>query len=173
MIKSAQIPETLRLGFLTVIFSFTGIFANAQNVTFNNVPVIASINHVGLAVKDLSTMEKWYIKVFAMEEIQKLDIAEYHVKTVLLRAPNGLSVELIEVAGATRKRKYKDALDAAGDLGFGHWALTVQDLNKAYQTLVAAGASSVSAPGPAAQKGASFAYVKDPEGNLIELMQLP
>lgn len=172
MIQLAQISRITRLFFSTIILAFTGISANAQS-TIKEAPIMASINHIGLSVKNLATMENWYINVFAMKEIQKLDIAEYHVKTVLLQAPNGLGVELIEVAGATRKRSYKDALDAAGDLGYGHLALTVKDLNKTYQTMLTSGASSVSAPAPAAQKGASFAYVKDPEGNLIELMQLP
>jgi predicted enzyme related to lactoylglutathione lyase len=37
--------------------------------------------------------------------------------------------------------------------------------------MLGAGASEVSAPAPAARAGARFVYVKDPEGNLLELIQ--
>lgn len=151
---------------LAMIFSAT---VYGQDKT----PVVATENHVGLAVKNLDSEKAWYEKAFGMKQEQHFELPKMNVRTVLLRAPNGLGMELIEVKGATRHREYKNALDAASDLGYGHWAIVVVDLKQAYATLIAAGATSISAPGPAVQPGASFAYVKDPEGNLIEMMQLP
>jgi catechol 2,3-dioxygenase-like lactoylglutathione lyase family enzyme len=145
----------------------------AQNKIGAAIPVVATENHVGLSVKNLDLEKQWYEKVFGMEEIQHFELPQPKVRTVLLRSPNGLGMELIEREGAIRKKDYKDALDAASDLGYGHWAIVVSDLKQAYQQLINAGAVSVSVPGPAVQPGASFAYVKDPEGNLIEVMQLP
>lgn len=139
----------------------------------NSTPIVATENHVGLAVKSLEAEKQWYEKVFGMKEEQHYEIPKYNVRTVLLRSPNGLGMELIEVKGAVRKRDYKNALDAASDLGYGHWAIVVSDLKQAYAHLISAGATSVSASAPAVQPGASFAYVKDPEGNLIEVMQVP
>ncbi len=149
--------------------TFIPIHSSAQNST----PVVATENHVGLSVKNLDTEKQWYEKVFGMQEEQHFELPKYNVRTVLLRSPNGLGMELIEVKGAARKRDYKNALDAASDLGYGHWAIVVSNLQQAYSQLVAAGAASVSAPAPAVQAGGSFAYVKDPEGNLIEIMQVP
>jgi hypothetical protein len=63
------------------------------------------------------------------------------------------------------------ALDTSRSQGYGHWALEIDDLDQAFAELLAAGAQSVSAPAPAVQPGARFAYVKDPEGNLLELIQ--
>ena len=85
----------------------------------------------------------------------------------------GWPLELIERAGATRGRAYADPLDAASTLGFGHWAVSVRDLDTAFAAIVAAGGLAVWPPADAVQQGARFAYVKDPEGNLIELIQLP
>lgn len=135
--------------------------------------VKATANHVGLAVAHLEAEQRWYEQAFGMKAEQHFDLPNPRVRTVLLRAPNGLGIELIERAGATRPRAFTDALDAAQTLGYGHWALRVDDLSQAYTALTAAGAKSVSAPGPAVQPGARFAYVQDPEGNLIELIQLP
>jgi len=150
------------------VASLTPLLSFAQN----NVHIEAIENHVGLAVKNLDDEKQWYEKVFGMREEQHFEIPKYNVRTVLLRSSNGLGVELIEVKGAVRKRDYKNALDAASDLGYGHWAIVVSDLIKSYSQLIAAGAERVSAPAPAVQPGASFAYVKDLEGNLIEVMQL-
>lgn len=150
------------------VASLTPLHSFAQN----NVPIAATENHVGLAVKSLDAEKQWYEKVFGMREEQHFEIPKYNVRTVLLRSSNGLGMELIEVKGAVRNRDYKNALDAASDLGYGHWAIVVSDLKQSYSQLIAAGAESISAPAPAVQPGASFAYVKDPEGNLIEIMQV-
>jgi catechol 2,3-dioxygenase-like lactoylglutathione lyase family enzyme len=135
--------------------------------------VAATANHVGLSVKNLDAERNWYEKAFNMKEEQHFELPNPRVRTVLLRAPNGLGMELIERAGASREREYKDALDASLSWGYGHWAIAVDNLDRAFAKLTDAGAATVSAPGPAVQPGARFAYVKDPEGNLIELMQLP
>jgi catechol 2,3-dioxygenase-like lactoylglutathione lyase family enzyme len=149
-------------------------FAGRQAIKNDNQPAVtATANHTGLSVKDLDAEKAWYGKTFNMTEIQHFELPNPRIRTVLLQAPNGLRVELIEREGASRGREYKDALDASLDLGYGHWAIVVDNLDQAFTILVKAGAGTVSAPGPAVQPGARFAYVKDPEGNLIELMQLP
>lgn len=135
--------------------------------------VVATANHVGLSVMNLDAEERWYKKAFDMKEEQHFKLPNPRVRTVLLRAKNGLGMELIEREGANKVREYNDALDASLTLGYGHWALQVSNLDQAFAKLTAAGAKTVSVPGPAVQPGARFAYVKDPEGNLIELMQLP
>ncbi len=91
----------------------------------------------------------------------------------MLRAPNGVRVELIERAGSGRTEVFGDPLDTARGQGYGHWALEVDDLEEAYAGLTRAGAQPIWPPAPAVQPGARFAYVKDPEGNLIELIQPP
>jgi predicted enzyme related to lactoylglutathione lyase len=47
----------------------------------------------------------------------------------------------------------------------------VDDLDTAYESVLSAGAGEVSAPADAVRPGMRFAYVKDPEGNLLELIQ--
>jgi predicted enzyme related to lactoylglutathione lyase len=49
--------------------------------------------------------------------------------------------------------------------------LAVDDLDAAFDRLVGLGAEAVWPPAAAVRPGARFAYVKDPEGNLIELIQ--
>jgi catechol 2,3-dioxygenase-like lactoylglutathione lyase family enzyme len=133
--------------------------------------VIARSHHIGLSVADLDAQQHWYQEAFGLREVvEEFELPQPHVRTVVLRAPNGLRVELIEREGSTALT-FRDPLEAALTQGYGHWALEVEDLDQAFASLSAAGAQSVSPPAPAVQPGARFAYVRDPEGNLLELIQ--
>jgi catechol 2,3-dioxygenase-like lactoylglutathione lyase family enzyme len=132
------------------------------------------VHHTSLSVADLDAERDWYQRALGLHEIvEEFQLEEPPVRTVVLRSSSGVRLELIERAGASRHRGYADPLDAARTLGFGHWAVSVRDLDTAFAAIVAAGATAVWSPADAVQPGARFAYVKDPEGNLIELIQPP
>jgi catechol 2,3-dioxygenase-like lactoylglutathione lyase family enzyme len=133
--------------------------------------VVATLHHVGLSVNDLEKLKKWYSDNFALAEEQKFEMEEPKIRTVMLLAKNGFRVELIELKGSRREREFSDPLDACSDQGYGHLAIEVNNLDEAFNNLISGGAKLVLKPSPAVQKGAFFAYVKDPEGNLIELIQ--
>ena len=131
-------------------------------------------HHVSLSVADLDAQKRWYQQALGFSEvIEQFEVPEPRVRTAVLRAPNGVQVELIERAGSGRTEVFGDPLDTARGQGYGHWALEVDDLEEAYAGLTRAGAQPIWPPAPAVQPGARFAYVKDPEGNLIELIQPP
>jgi catechol 2,3-dioxygenase-like lactoylglutathione lyase family enzyme len=128
-------------------------------------------HHVALSVADLDSQQHWYERALGLNEIvEQLDLPELQVRTVVLRASNGLRLELIEREGS-HPQSFTDPLQASLTQGFGHWALEVDDVDDAFASLSAAGADPVSPPAPAVQPGARFAYVRDPEGNLLELIQ--
>jgi catechol 2,3-dioxygenase-like lactoylglutathione lyase family enzyme len=134
-------------------------------------PVIARSHHIGLSVADLDAQQRWYQQALGLDEVvEHFELPEPRVRTVVLRAANGLRIELIEREGSTAQT-FKDPLEAALTRGYGHWALEVEDLDQTFAGLSAAGAEPVSPPAPAVQPGARFAYVRDPEGNLLELIQ--
>ena len=133
-----------------------------------------AVHHTSLSVADLDAQQAWYQQALGLREvIEQYQLEEPPVRTVVLRSSSGVCLELIERSGATRPRDFADPLEAAGTLGFGHWALAVGDLDAALETITAAGGVPVWPPADAVQPGARFAYVKDPEGNLIELIQPP
>jgi catechol 2,3-dioxygenase-like lactoylglutathione lyase family enzyme len=133
-----------------------------------------NVHHTSLSVADLDAQRAWYQHVLGLAEVvEEFQLAEPAVRTAVLQSSSGVRLELIERAGASRTRAYADPLDAASTLGFGHWALSVRDLDAAFAAIVAAGGLAVWPPADAVQPGARFAYVKDPEGNLIELIQPP
>jgi catechol 2,3-dioxygenase-like lactoylglutathione lyase family enzyme len=133
--------------------------------------VIARSHHIGLSVADLDAQQRWYQQALGLDEVvEQFELPEPRVRTVVLRAANGLRVELIEREGSMAQT-FHDPLEAALTRGYGHWALEVEDLDQTFAALSAVGAEPVSPPAPAVQPGARFAYVRDPEGNLLELIQ--
>jgi catechol 2,3-dioxygenase-like lactoylglutathione lyase family enzyme len=130
-----------------------------------------TFDHVGLSVADLDAQRTFYAEALGLSEVEEeFAMAEAQIRTAILRGPGGLKIELIERGGST-PQEYADPYDGAGTQGYFHWALRVDDLDARFVHLLASGATEVSAPAPAVRAGARFAYVKDPEGNLIELIQ--
>jgi catechol 2,3-dioxygenase-like lactoylglutathione lyase family enzyme len=143
-------------------------------VIVSDVDLGLDVHHTSLSVADLDAQRAWYQRALGLHEvIEEFHLDEPPVRTVVLRSTSGVRLELIERAGASRTRAYVDPLDAASTLGFGHWAVSVRDLDAAFAAVIAAGGTGVWPPAAAVQPGARFAYVKDPEGNLIELIQPP
>jgi catechol 2,3-dioxygenase-like lactoylglutathione lyase family enzyme len=137
-------------------------------------PLEVRFHHVSLSVADLDAQRSWYQRVLGFGEvIEEFAVPEPAVRTVVLRSPAGPRVELIERAGSARTEVYSDPLDTLRGQGYGHWALAVGDLDAAFAAITDNGGGAVWPPADAVEPGARFAYVKDPEGNLIELIQPP
>jgi catechol 2,3-dioxygenase-like lactoylglutathione lyase family enzyme len=136
--------------------------------------IALTVHHTSLSVADLDAQRAWYQQALGLRHVvEQYQLDQPAVRTAVLESDSGVRLELIERAGASRARAFTDPLDAASALGFGHWALTVRDLDAAFVAITAAGATPVWPPADAVQPGSRFAYVKDPEGNLIELIQPP
>lgn len=128
-------------------------------------------DHVGLSVADLDAQRRFYRDALGLFEVEEhFEMPEAHIRTVILRGADGLKIELIE-RGDSTSQEFADPYDGAGVQGYFHWALYVTDLEATFEHLLVAGASEVSPPAAAVREGARFAYVKDPEGNLLELIQ--
>lgn len=131
-------------------------------------------HHVSLSVADLDAQQSWYQRVLGFTEvIEQFALPEPPVRTVVLRSSEGLRIELIARAGSARAEVYGDPLDTLRGQGYGHWAVQVADLDGAFAAITENGGQAVWPPADAVERGARFAYVKDPEGNLIELIQPP
>ena len=123
-------------------------------------------DHVGLSVADLDAQRRFYADALGLTAVEEqFDLPAAHVRSAILRAGNGLKIELIERGGSVAQ-EFADPFDGAGTQGYFHWAVHVDDLDSAYARVLGAGAGEVSAPADAVRPGMRFAYVKDPEGNL-------
>jgi lactoylglutathione lyase len=116
------------------------------------------LDHVGLNVADLPAMTVWYSAAFGLEV--ELEFALDHVEFsgVMLRSPEGWRLELLSRPGSVAGLQAANPVEAALTRGFGHVAL------------LAAGATDRMSPRPSPEPGVRMAYVADPEGNLVELL---
>jgi catechol 2,3-dioxygenase-like lactoylglutathione lyase family enzyme len=130
---------------------------------------VRSFHHIGLSVADLDRQCRFYSQAFGFREEYRTEIPEAGTRICLLSGPGG-ALELTECAGSAPQH-FTDPVDGARIQGYFHWALIVPDLEDALTTAVAHGSQAISGPRPTRRPGTRFAYLADPEHNLIELLQ--
>ncbi len=127
-------------------------------------------DHVGITVADLDKAAAWYSEALGLREEFSFAMARFDLRGVILISPTGFRVELLERAGSKPGLTAPDPNTAALTRGYGHMALRVDDVDTTFEALLAAGASERLAPRPSPEPGVRMAFVADPEGNLIELL---
>ncbi len=129
------------------------------------------LDHVGVNVCDLPAQTAWYQGAFGLRSVFEFRLEGPGLSAVVLEHPHGWRVELLARPGAVPGPRPPDPLTAALTEGYGHFAVTTPELDPVYGALVAHGAGEVMKPGPSPEPGVRMAWVSDPEGNLIELIE--
>jgi catechol 2,3-dioxygenase-like lactoylglutathione lyase family enzyme len=129
-------------------------------------------DHVGLSVADLERSVAFYRTAFGFAECYRFELPSIDTTAAMLRHPSGVYMELFERHGSAPEDR-TDPSKALERRGYGHWAVDVHDVDGMFRSLVAAGAIPVWKPAVGIEESdsAEFAFVADPEGNLIELVQ--
>jgi lactoylglutathione lyase len=127
-------------------------------------------DHVGVNVASLPEMTAWYVGALGLEVEFEFALEAFGFSGAMLRSPLGYRVELLHRIGNVAGIEVERPMDAALTRGFGHLALTVDDLEATYDRLLAAGAASRMPPSTSPEPGVRIGFVADPEGNLIELV---
>jgi catechol 2,3-dioxygenase-like lactoylglutathione lyase family enzyme len=129
----------------------------------------ATIDHVALSVGDLDAMVAFYTRI-GFDERARSDLAPAPVRVALLRNRAGAAIELIAHSASVPFAHAQNPVDAATRRGQIHFALQVGQLDPTIAAVVAAGARLITSPRMNSRATARFAYIADPEGNLIELV---
>ncbi|MEU6540001.1 VOC family protein [Streptomyces sp. NPDC047000] len=127
-------------------------------------------DHVGLSVPDLEAATAWYCAALDLTAAPVFAVAETDLRGVMLLHGSGYRIELLHRPSARPGLTPGSPVEAAGTHGFGHICLCVSDVAAEFARLVAAGAGVSMTPRPAPRPGATMAFVTDPYGNLIELL---
>jgi catechol 2,3-dioxygenase-like lactoylglutathione lyase family enzyme len=141
--------------------------------------MITGFNHVGISVVSLERSIRFYRDLLGMQVVQEVPFEGARYETILgLRGAKGriavlrlanLDLEFFEYERpvgrpAELKRPVCDA-------GIAHFAVQVEDLAGMYARLKAEG---VEFHCPPTDFGCALAtYLRDPDGNVIEMLQLP
>ena len=142
--------------------------------------MIKEIHSAGLSVLDLEASIAFYATDDAYEVVERFDIpstdetqAAYGVanpegRGALLRGHAGF-LELIKFSDSNAPKE-----DARGvyDAGLRHICIRAQDAHELFDHLAEAGSRWHARP-TGLGTGAKYAYIRDPEGNLLELEGLP
>ncbi|MFV0372964.1 VOC family protein [Microbacterium sp.] len=128
------------------------------------------VDHVGLSVADLDAQIAWYRRAFGFEAVHPFEIAPVGLRGAFLLGPDGLAIELLERQGSVHHPPATTPPDALLNQGWAHVCFRVDDVDAVFERLIAAGATAVSEPGPSPEPDVRFAFVTDPEGNFLELL---
>jgi catechol 2,3-dioxygenase-like lactoylglutathione lyase family enzyme len=134
----------------------------------------AMLDHVGLSVADLDAQAAWYSRALGLEQLEPGGIPAVGLSVVFLVEPvHKWAIELLHRPGAKPTRRAAPAPRRVLAAGSAEEGTAVVDGDAHYARLVAAGAMSIMEPGASPVSGVRMAFVADPEGNFIELLDRP
>lgn len=132
---------------------------------------MTSFDHVGLSVADLQAAIDFYRRAFDFEPEFHFDLGVDGIRGTMLLHPSGMRLELFERPGAAAGIGGRSPIEALAVHGYGHFALQAPALEPAFERALEAGAEAVFDPRPSPQPGVRMAFLADPEGNLVELLE--
>lgn len=130
-----------------------------------------AVDHVGLSVADLAAAEGFYSTAFGFTRQLAFDLSPHPIRGLMLAHPSGSRLELFEHAGSVPGLNAAGPIEAHATRGYNHFALAAPDLDDVFAAALAAGAKPVIEPRPSPEPGVRFAFLADPEGNLVELVE--
>lgn len=140
---------------------------------------IVGLNHINVVVSDIEKSKDWYCDVlgFVVDEAFEiceddlslgLGVPDAQLKVAFLTIPGSTTrVEMIEYASPTSSPLVEGPANA---VGFGHFALEVDDVRARYEELMHQGVQFVSRPVDVSG-GVRFCWFLDPDGNRVEIIQ--
>ena len=142
--------------------------------------MISAIRHTGIVVRDLRRQRAFYEGlglVLASEAVEDgafietvVGLEGAVVDWVKLRAPDGALVELLRYNAHPIDAPI--AVQPSNQLGCSHIAFTVKDAQGAADLVLSLGGSIVNRPATNPAGTVQVFYCHDPEGNLLELVQV-
>ncbi|MFB6107854.1 MAG: VOC family protein [Haloplanus sp.] len=120
-----------------------------------------TLDHVMMRVGDLDASLDWYTTHFGYEERDRFEGDDF---TIVYLGPEGMSEDeaMLELTHNEGTDDYE-----MGD-AWGHVAVRVRDVYDAYEQLMDAGVEDYRDPDSC---GGSYAFVKDPDGHEVELVE--
>jgi glyoxylase I family protein len=125
--------------------------------------MFTAIDHPAIACYDTKKQIEWYCSVLGMRVLAS---NENDPPTALVGYGNGTAIELMPA----RVQEPRPEEQNRWQPGLRHLALRVEDFDKAYARLQAAGARFIGEPATAIGGGKIISF-RDPEGNELQIVQ--
>lgn len=122
--------------------------------------------HTMLRVKDLDKSVDFYTRLLGMKELRRKDFPTGKFTLCFVGYGEEVDNTVVELTHNWDQAEPYELGD-----GFGHLALGVPDIYKTCETLGAEGVAIPRPPGPMKHGGSVIAFIKDPDGYMIELIE--
>jgi lactoylglutathione lyase len=129
-----------------------------------------ALDHAGLSVADLEAAQAFYKRAFGFELEFAFELPG-GIRGAMLRLESGGRLELFEHPEPEAGLTPVSPLEALATRGYGHFALAAPDISALYERAWRAGAAEKVSPRQSPEPGVRFAFLADPEGNLVELVE--
>ncbi|TFL18780.1 VOC family protein [Jannaschia formosa] len=131
---------------------------------------IEGIHHAGLSVADFDASVAWYRRHFGFELLKEWGDANLRMGLI---GKDGVHVEIFAEPGAAPgPDEGRGVGESMSQRGWKHLAFTVPDIVAAIETLRADGVTIMVEPVHDAPPGYAYAFLRDPDGNHVELVQV-
>ena len=121
--------------------------------------------HTMLRVRDLEASKAFYTGLLGMTLIREVDVPEGEFTLAFLGYGPEETHTVLELTYNYGHGGYE-----AGD-GFGHIALETPDIHATAELLRRGGAEFLREPGPMQHGSTQIAFIRDPDGYMVELVQ--
>lgn len=139
-----------------------------------------AIRHTGVVVNNLEEVLHFYRDLLGLKVVKKMDesggyidkisgLKNVKVTTVKMAAGDGNLIELLYYHSHPRGVASKKDIC---EIGISHVAFTVENVDTEYKRLLKAGIQFNSSPQVSPDGYAKVIFCRDPEGNLIELVEV-
>ena len=142
--------------------------------------MITKTHHIGVNVTDMEAIIHFYGHILGLsmtgdttmqgtflDTVQGKSDMDYRI--VKFSTPDGIFAEFLQDRGHETAPHPKTSLQAAG---LRHFALETDDVDAFYQRIQSFGCETVSAPCTSEDGSMRLFFVRDPEYNLVEIMQI-
>jgi lactoylglutathione lyase len=133
---------------------------------------VIALDHAGLSVASLDAALAFYAAAFGFEVEFAFELPD-GVRGRMLRLDSGGRLELFERPDSDGGLRADSPLAALATRGYGHFAVCSPDIDPVWEQALKAGARAHVSPRPSPEPGVRFAFLADPEGNLVELVERP
>jgi catechol 2,3-dioxygenase-like lactoylglutathione lyase family enzyme len=133
----------------------------------------AVVDHAGVSVADLERSERFWREVLGFEMVEdRFAFPEHDLRGVVLVNVQGARVELFERRDSVPTGPHHQ-IESTRRQGWFQFALAVPDIEATFAAVTSAGAEPTLPPTTAPDGVSLVAFVRDPDGNLVEFLQRP
>ena len=124
--------------------------------------------HASIRTSNMDRSVDFYTKLLDLKVIRRMEIAQTNAVLVFLQDPEAKGA-ILELTSYRDQKKFVQA--DYEDRLFDHLAFEVKDMEKTIDTMRKNGVTITDEPYRLSPTGSLLAFVEDPDGTLIELIQ--